>query len=110
LRPPPSRAQEILRKRIQPGAKLDYERPTEQVTVTFRASAPFELVFDKAQTQSHLASDGVFEAEVKHPGHFAWTFDDPLYRAVLLRGICWAAQRPPGDLSALSTVGARMAP
>ena len=32
------------------------------------------------------------------PGHYTWTFDDPLFRILLLRGICWAARqrsRPP---------------
>jgi type 1 glutamine amidotransferase len=28
---------------------------------------------------------------VSIPGHYSWTFDDPLYRVILLRGIAWAA-------------------
>ena len=31
---------------------------------------------------------------VSVPGHFMWTFDDPFFRAVLLRGIAWAGRRP----------------
>jgi putative heme-binding domain-containing protein len=42
------------------------------------------------------------------PGHFTWTFDDPLYRVLLLRGLCWAAHQPVDRLVELSTVGARL--
>ena len=28
-------------------------------------------------------------------GHFDWTFDDPFFRAILLRGIAWAAAESP---------------
>jgi type 1 glutamine amidotransferase len=46
-------------------------------------------------------------------GHYAWTFDDPLFRVLLLRGICWSAHVPDADvdrLSHLATIGARVAP
>jgi len=44
------------------------------------------------------------------PGHYIWTFDDPLYRVLVLRGICWAAKLENVDrLSELAVVGARMA-
>ena len=33
------------------------------------------------------------------PGHYTWTLDDPLLRAVLLRGICWAGRQPIDRLS-----------
>ena len=43
------------------------------------------------------------------PGHYTWTFDDPLFRALVLRSICWAAKMEQVDrLSELSTVGARV--
>src|SRR5262249_32425322 len=29
---------------------------------------------------------------VSIPGHYSWTFDDPLFRVVLLRGLAWAAR------------------
>ena len=29
------------------------------------------------------------------PGHFNWTFDDPLFRVLLLRGMAWAAGESP---------------
>ena len=41
-------------------------------------------------------------------GHYSWSFDDPLYRALLLRGIAWAANREIDTLLPLSTVGARL--
>jgi type 1 glutamine amidotransferase len=45
------------------------------------------------------------------PGHYNWTFDDPLYRVIVLRGIAWAAhQKDVNRLLELVPVGARMAP
>ena len=41
-------------------------------------------------------------------GHYTWSFDDPLYRALLLRGMSWAAQREVDMLLPLATVGARL--
>lgn len=40
------------------------------------------------------------------PGHFSWTFDDPLYRVLLLRGIAWAAHEPVDRFNDLVLVGA----
>jgi putative heme-binding domain-containing protein len=45
---------------------------------------------------------------VSIPGHFAWTFDDPLFRILLLRGIAWAAREPVDRFNELATVGARI--
>jgi len=43
------------------------------------------------------------------PGHYMWTFDDPLYRVIVLRGIAWAAQeKDVNRLLELVPVGARM--
>jgi putative heme-binding domain-containing protein len=45
------------------------------------------------------------------PGHYTWTFDDPLYRVLVLRGICWAAGQPDiNRLTELAPIGARLAP
>lgn len=41
-------------------------------------------------------------------GHYSWSFDDPLYRALLLRGMAWAAQREVDTLLPLATIGARL--
>jgi type 1 glutamine amidotransferase len=42
-------------------------------------------------------------------GHYTWTFDDPLFRILLLRGIAWAGGEPADRLLDLATVGARIA-
>ncbi len=45
------------------------------------------------------------------PGHYMWTFDDPLYRILVLRGIAWAAhEEDVNRFGELATIGARMAP
>jgi type 1 glutamine amidotransferase len=41
-------------------------------------------------------------------GHYTWTFDDPLFRLLLLRGISWAGGQPIECLSELATIGARL--
>jgi putative heme-binding domain-containing protein len=46
---------------------------------------------------------------VSIPGHFAWTFDDPLFRVLLLRGIAWAAKEPVDRFNDLIMLGARVA-
>jgi putative heme-binding domain-containing protein len=45
---------------------------------------------------------------VSIPGHYAWTFDDPLFRVLLLRGIAWTGGRPAERLTHLATIGARV--
>jgi putative heme-binding domain-containing protein len=45
---------------------------------------------------------------VSIPGHFAWTFDDPLFRVLLLRGIAWAAGEPVDRFNDLVLPGARV--
>jgi type 1 glutamine amidotransferase len=45
---------------------------------------------------------------VSIPGHFAWTFDDPLFRVLLLRGIAWAAKEPVDRFNDLVWPGARI--
>jgi type 1 glutamine amidotransferase len=42
-------------------------------------------------------------------GHYTWTFDDPWFRLLLLRGIAWAGGSPVRRLDALSLRGARVA-
>ncbi len=42
------------------------------------------------------------------PGHYTWTFDDPLFRLLILRGIAWAAHEPVGRFNELATPGARI--
>jgi type 1 glutamine amidotransferase len=42
-------------------------------------------------------------------GHYSWTFDDPLFRILLLRGIAWTAKEPVDRFNDLATIGARLA-
>lgn len=46
---------------------------------------------------------------VSIPGHYSWTFDDPLFRTLLLRGIAWAAGEQVDRFNNLVTAGARVA-
>jgi len=62
-----------------------------------------------AQPQVWIREQGKGRIFVCIPGHYTWTFDDPLYRILLLRGIAWTAGRPLDRLAELSTVGARLA-
>ena len=41
-------------------------------------------------------------------GHYNWTFDDPIYRVILLRGIAWAAREPEGRFNKLVMEGATL--
>jgi type 1 glutamine amidotransferase len=41
-------------------------------------------------------------------GHYSWTFDDPLFRVLLLRGIAWAAGEPVDRFNELVWPGARV--
>jgi putative heme-binding domain-containing protein len=45
---------------------------------------------------------------VSIPGHFAWSFDDPLFRVLLLRGIAWTAKEPVDRFNELALPGARV--
>ena len=41
-------------------------------------------------------------------GHYTWTFDDPLFRILVLRGMCWSAREPVDRLSEFALPGARI--
>jgi len=43
------------------------------------------------------------------PGHYSWTFDDPLFRVLVLRSMAWAAGEPVDRLNDLVWPGARLA-
>lgn len=46
---------------------------------------------------------------VSIPGHYTWTFDDPLFRLLILRGIAWSAGESVDRFNGLATLGARLA-
>jgi putative heme-binding domain-containing protein len=62
----------------------------------------------RARPQLFAREAGGGRAVVSILGHYRWTFDDPLYRLLLLRGIAWAAHEPEDRLNELATVGARI--
>ena len=58
------------------------------------------------QPQMWAQESGKGRVFVSIPGHFSWTFDDPLFRVLLLRGIAWAAGEPVDRFNDLVLVGA----
>jgi type 1 glutamine amidotransferase len=46
---------------------------------------------------------------VSIPGHYSWTFDDPVYRIILLRGIAWASQESVDRFNPLVPPGVEFA-
>ena len=46
---------------------------------------------------------------VSIPGHYSWSFDDPLFRVVLLRGMAWSAHEPVDRFNDLVWPGADVA-
>jgi type 1 glutamine amidotransferase len=40
------------------------------------------------------------------PGHYSWTFDDPLFRILVLRGIAWVAREPVDRFNDVIWLGA----
>ncbi len=54
-------------------------------------------------------SQGKGRVFVSIPGHYTWSFDDPLFRLILLRGIAWTAGEPVDRFNELTTPGARIA-
>ncbi len=62
----------------------------------------------KAQPLFWTRDEGRGRIFVSIPGHFAWTFDDPLFRILLLRGIAWTAREPVDRFNDLVMPGARV--
>jgi putative heme-binding domain-containing protein len=46
---------------------------------------------------------------VSIPGHYSWSFDDPLFRVLLLRGMAWTAREPVDRFNDLVWPGADVA-
>lgn len=42
-------------------------------------------------------------------GHYTWTFDDPWFRLLVLRGLAWSAGESPYRFDSLALRGARVA-
>ncbi len=61
-----------------------------------------------AQPQAWSVERGGGRVFVCIPCHFTWTHDDPLFRVLAFRGICWSAKRPLNRLDAAIYTGARV--
>jgi putative heme-binding domain-containing protein len=62
----------------------------------------------KPQPLFWTREDGKGRVFVSIPGHYAWTFDDPLFRVLVLRGIAWVAREPVDRFNELVLPGARV--
>ncbi len=60
------------------------------------------------QPQMWTREVGPGRAFVSVPGHYTWTFDDPLYRLLIFRGMMWSVRQPIDRLAPLTTIGARV--
>ena len=63
---------------------------------------------DKPQPQFWTMEHGRGRVFVSIPGHYSWTFDDPTFRTLLLRGIAWAGHRDVDRFNKLVTLDARI--
>ncbi len=60
------------------------------------------------QPQFWTVEHGRGRVFVSIPGHYMWTFDDPAFRLLLLRGIAWAGRRNVDRFNELVTLDARI--
>jgi len=66
-----------------------------------------DLVCPMAWTHHPTGGGRVF---VTASGHYTWTFNDPIFRLLALRGMAWAAGAPVARLVAAATDGIEWAP
>jgi putative heme-binding domain-containing protein len=79
--------------------------PGDLSGATVLASTPEE---GQPQPQAWIREQGAGRVFVCITGHFTWTFDDPLYRILLLRGLAWSSHQPLDRFSELVTVGVEL--
>ncbi len=63
------------------------------------------LDFDWAAARRAISFDGADD----FLGHYRWTFHDPLFRVLWLRGMAWTIREPLGRFNALATDGVELA-
>lgn len=63
---------------------------------------------DKDRPMIWTTTEGKGRVFVSILGHYDWTFDDPLFRILLLRGIAWAGAQDVNRLEEIATMGARV--
>jgi putative heme-binding domain-containing protein len=63
----------MLQPAIQPGSRLDYERPVEKVTVVFSAKTPFTIQSRETAISSHEETGKIQQATIQSKGeHDRW--------------------------------------
>ncbi len=62
----------------------------------------------QAQPLMWTREQGKGRVFVSIPGHYNWTFDDPLFRLLIFRGIAWSAHDSLDRFNDLVTIGARL--
>jgi putative heme-binding domain-containing protein len=91
--------------------------------VSFIDETYWQLIGDKAnyqllgsgmednapQPQVWVREQGKGRVFVSILGHYTWTFDDPLFRLLILRGLAWTAHQPVDRFNELLTIGAKVA-
>ena len=60
------------------------------------------------QPQVWVREQGRGRVFVSILGHYTWTFDDPMFRLLLLRGLAWSAHQPVDRFNDLLTIGAKI--
>lgn len=63
---------------------------------------------ERPRPQFWTVESGKGRVFVSIPGHYSWTFDDPLYRILLLRGIAWTAGESVDRFNTLVPLGASL--
>jgi type 1 glutamine amidotransferase len=63
---------------------------------------------DSPQPQFWTVERGRGRVFVSIPGHYMWTFDDPAFRTLLMRGIAWVARRDIDRFNDLVLLDARV--
>jgi type 1 glutamine amidotransferase len=76
------------------------EKNIQPVATGLEEGKPQPLIWTREQGRGRVF--------VSIPGHYTWTFDDPLFRVLLLRAISWTAHQPLDRLTELATIGARL--
>ncbi len=63
-----------------------------------------------AQPQFWTVQRGKGRVFVSILGHYMWTFDDPAFRVLLLRGIAWSGRRSVDRFNDVVLLDARVSP
>ena len=82
--------------------KMTGDLPGDRVIATSREDGEPQPIF-------WTKEEGNGRVFVSIPGHYSWSFDDPAFRILLLRGIAWSAKEPVDRFNDLVWPGADIA-